>query len=177
MNNFISIQSFQVKWNAAGEQFLFCRLYKIDFYPHQKPTEKWIALYQLPILPVRVQERSRVLLNTGTMGLYKSVCTWENYSGNRLASIRLVGLLGLCFWVKSVLRWCLDSNNSTAYVLWKALLMAKMWKWEPELPSSFRELSMRKVLCQTSPSWQKLKLLFLSVNTSGLGLGCLQHYN
>lgn len=45
INNFISIQSFQVKWNAASEQFLLCRL---RLYPHQKHTEKWIALYQAP---------------------------------------------------------------------------------------------------------------------------------
>lgn len=160
--------------SAASEQFLLCRL---RLHPPQKTTEKWIALYQPSILPVRVQEQSRALLNTGTLGLYKSLCTWKTYSGDRFASISLVGLLGLCFWVKSMPRWSFDSNKSSAYVLRKALLTAKMWKWEPELPSSFRELNMKQVLCQTSPSWQKPKLFFLSLNTLGLGPGCLQNYN
>lgn len=94
--------------------------------------------------------------------------------GTGFASNSLVGLLGLCFLVKCVPRWSFDSKKCLCPL--EAFLMAKMWKCEPELPSSFRELSMKKVLCQTSPSWRKPILFFLSANNLGLGPRCL-HYN
>lgn len=89
------------------------------------------------------------------------------FASRQLAWLICLGFALSYSCVKALSRRSFGSNNSIAYALWKALLKAKMWKWELVLPSGFRELSMKRVPCQNSPYLEilrKPKLFFMSVN-------------